>query len=237
MAQRNCYVCDDNTNAHWRRYVKKVLAMVAAGIVIGAMGLWVIAGYVPVHGIETPKYAVSAKRDGYELRRYAPHILAEAAEKGAYRETQNRGFREVAAYIFGANKAKASISMTAPVLHTPETQSQKIAMTAPVMHEKAAEPGVYKLAFVMPSSYSMDTLPVPDNPNVTLRQVPEKTYAAVKFRGFARESTVARKTQQLLERLQKDGVAAAGAPVLAQYNPPWTPPFMRRNEILVEVNQ
>lgn len=217
--------------------MKKVLIMVVAGIVIGAMGLWVIAGYIPVRGIETPKYEVTAKHTGYEIRKYAPHILAEVTEKGAYRETQNRGFREVAGYIFGDNKAKAAISMTAPVLHTPEEQSRKIAMTAPVMHEKAGEPGTYKLAFVMPSSYSMETLPAPNNPNVTLRQVPAKTYAAVKFRGFARESTVARKTDQLLERLRNDGVAVTGTPVLAQYNPPWTPPFMRRNEVLVEVSQ
>lgn len=210
--------------------------MTIAGIVAGVMGVWMLVGYLPVRGIETPKYEVQAKRNGYEIRQYAPYIVAEVSKQGGYRETQNQGFGDVAGYIFGDNKIKASISMTAPVLHEPEKQSEKIAMTAPVMHEKDGDPNVYKLAFVMPSSYTLETLPVPNNPNVILREVPARKCAAIKFRGFAREAAVSKKTQRLLERLKADGVTVSGVPVVAQYNPPWTPPFMRRNEVLVEIN-
>lgn len=216
--------------------MKKVMLMTIVGIASGLMGLWMLAGYLPVRGIETPKYEVVAKHKGYEIRQYAPHIVAEVTKKGGYRETQNQGFRDVAGYIFGGNKAKASISMTAPVLHEPEGKAEKIAMTAPVIHEKGGEPNVYKLAFVMPSSYTLDTLPAPDSANVALRQVPARKCAALKFRGFAGEKTVAKKTQRLLDRLKADGVSATGVPFVAQYTPPWTPPFMRRNEILVEVD-
>ncbi len=209
---------------------------IIGGIAAALVGVWMIAGYVPVRGIETPKYEVVAKHRGYEIRQYAPHIVAEATLKGTYRETQNQGFREVAGYIFGKNKAKLSISMTAPVLHEPAGTSEQIAMTAPVLHEKGDEPNAYKLAFVMPSSYTLDTLPVPDSPNVVLRQVPAKKYAAVRFRGYAPKKTVARKTQWLLERLKEDGIQAKGVPFVAQYHPPWTPPFMRYNEVLVEVD-
>ena len=216
--------------------MKKMLPLIALGVAVGLMGLWSLAGYLPVRGIETPKYEVVAKHKGYEIRRYAPYIVAEVTEKGGYRETQNQGFRDVAGYIFGGNKAKASIPMTAPVLHEPEGKSEKIAMTAPVIHERGGEPHVYKLAFVMPSKYKLETLPAPNNPNVTLRQVPAKKYAAVRFRGYAPEKTVARKAEWLLDRLKADGIQATGVPFVAQYHPPWTPPFMRRNEILVEVN-
>ena len=216
--------------------MRKGLLMVIVGVAVGLMGLWMLAGYLPVRGIETPKYEVAAKHKGYEIRQYAPCIVAEVTEKGGYRETQNQGFRDVAGYIFGGNKAKASISMTAPVLHEPESKSEKIAMTAPVIHEKGDEPDAYKLAFVMPSSYTLDTLPSPSNPNVVLRQVPAKKYAAVRFRGYAPEKTVARKTQWLLEHLKADAIQAIGVPFVAQYHPPWTPPFMRHNEVLVEVN-
>jgi len=210
--------------------------MAIAGIVAGLMGIWMLAGYLPVRAIETPKYEVQAKRNGYEIRQYEPYIVAEVSKRGGYRKTQNQGFGDIAGYIFGDNRIKASISMTAPVLHEPKKQSEKIAMTAPVMHEKDAETNVYKLAFVMPSSYTLDTLPAPNNPNVILREVPSRKCAAIRFRGFAREATVAKKTRQLLERLKADGVAVAGVPFVAQYHPPWTPPFMRRNEVLVEIN-
>jgi len=95
---------------------------------------------------------------------------------------------------------------------------------------------VYKLAFVMPSSCTIETLPAPNNPNIVLRQVPARKCAALQFRGFAREKTVSKKTQRRLDRLKADGVSVTGVPFVAQYNPPWTPSFMRRNEILVEVD-
>ncbi len=205
------------------------------GLAAGLLLLWIVAGYLPVRYIETPKYEVVSSGKDYEVRAYAPQIVAEVTKQGEYRQTQNDGFRDVAGYIFGSNKTKASISMTAPVLHQPDNQSEKIAMTAPVLHEPGTAPATYKLAFVMPSSYTLDTLPMPNNPNVTLRQVPARKCAALVFRGYAEEATVLQKTRQLLESLKADGMVTTGVPFLAQYHPPWTMPLMRRNEILVEV--
>ena len=209
--------------------------MVAVSVIALVLGGWVMAGYLPTRGIETPKYALVSKAKGYEVREYAPHIVAEVEVSGAYAETLNQGFRKVADYIFGNNTAKGSIAMTAPVLHEKQATSEKIAMTAPVLHEKGAEKGAYKLAFVMPSQYTLETLPKPNNAEVTLRQVPERKYAVRSYGGYATERKVGRETEKLLEALRRDKVSVLGPPVSAQFNPPWTPPFMRHNEVMVEV--
>jgi hypothetical protein len=213
----------------------KIMA-IAAGVLAALMGAWMLVGYVPVRNIETPKYQLIEKRRGYEIRQYPAQIVAEVTVTGQYRDAINSGFRKVAGYIFGDNTAKASIAMTAPVLHEKQESSQKIAMTAPVLHAKQSESGVYTLAFVMPSAYILDTLPKPKNEEVHLKQVPPKKYAILAFRGYTPESKLAKKTQQLLDSLSQDSVRLAASPFVAEYDPPWTPPFMRKNEILVEIN-
>jgi len=221
--------------------VMKGILMVAAGVVAVLLGGWVVVGVASVSGVESPEYEVVTKAAGYEIRSYGPLIIAETVVDAPYRESINQGFGRVANYIFGNNTTDASIAMTTPVLHEPvgtapesaEPRSEKIAMTTPVLHEPV-ESG-YALAFVMPAEYTMDTLPKPNRDNVHIREVPARTLAALKFRGYARERTAERKTRTLLERLERDGVAVIGEPFVAQYDPPWTPPFMRRNEILVEV--
>lgn len=213
----------------------KVIIMVAAGIVALLLGGWMVAGYVPTRNIETPRYELVTKAKGYEVRSYAPHIVAEVELTGKYGETLNKGFGKVADYIFGNNTAKGSIAMTAPVLHEKQAASEKIAMTAPVLHEKAGEGGTYKLAFVMPSSYTLETLPKPNNDEVTLRAVPEKKFAVRSFGGYATEAKVERETKKLMDALKGDNITPASGPTTAQFNPPWTPPFMRHNEVMVEV--
>jgi hypothetical protein len=193
----------------------------------GLLGLWILAGYVPTRGIETPAYRVVDKHDGYEVREYAPQVRAEVTLEGEYRSTLNDGFRQLAGYIFGDNTGNASISMTAPVL---AEKSEKIAMTAPVLSEKSTDQS-RTIGFVMPKKYTLESLPKPNNPKVTLREVPAKRFAVLKFSGYANEKRAAKKTAQLLDALKRDGVKTVAEPVLAQYNPPWTPPFMRRNEI------
>jgi hypothetical protein len=209
--------------------------MVAAGVIVALLGGWMLAGYLPTKGIETPKYELVTKAKGYELRSYAPHIVAEVEVSGSYGDTMNQGFRKVADYIFGNNTAKGSIAMTAPVIHEKQPASEKIAMTSPVLHEKAGDGGKYRLAFVMPSKYTLETLPKPNNAEVTLRAVPEKKYAVRRFSGYATEAKVERETKKLVDALKRDNITPASAPSSAQYNPPWTPPFMRRNEVMVEV--
>lgn len=221
--------------------VMRVFAMVAAGVVVVLLGGWIAVGVVSVAGVESPQYSLVEKRAGYEFRSYPAMIVAETVVDGSYRESINQGFGRVANYIFGNNTAEAKIAMTTPVLHEEtkampagEGTSEKIAMTTPVLHEPLGAES-YSLAFVMPSEYTMDSLPRPNRDYVTLREIPERTVAVLKFRGYAPERTAQRKTQALLDRLARDGVDVMGEPFVAQYDPPWTPPFMRRNEIHIEV--
>ena len=213
----------------------KVLAMTIAGVLAVLMVAWMAAGYLPVRNIETPKYEVLSAKKGYEIRLYPSHIVAEVQVTGTYNESTNKGFRTIADYIFGNNTASGSIAMTAPVLHEKQLASEKISMTAPVLHGKTGETDSYTVAFVMPSSYTLENLPKPNNPDVTVRTVPPKKYAALRFRGYAPEGKVERKMEDLLALLKQDNITPAGSPSVAEYNPPWTPPFMRHNEILVEV--
>lgn len=219
---------------------KRRWPMFAAGVALLfafiLLGVWTAAGYAGTENIETPKYTVLGEGSGYELREYAGHIRAEVTLEGEYRDTLYAGFRKVADYIFGNNSPNAKIAMTAPVLQEESAPSAKIAMTAPVLQEPAGESGGrHTVSFIMPSEYTMDSLPRPNNPEVVLREVPPHRMAAVAFAGYATEGAVKKKTAALLAALARDGVTVTGTPQTAQYNPPWTPPYMRKNEILVPV--
>jgi hypothetical protein len=120
--------------------------------------------------------------------------------------------------------------MTVPV--TMEPKSEKISMTAPVSMQEAA--GKWRMHFVMPSKYTLETLPAPNNAEVKLREVPAKKFAVVRFSGFAGEEKTAKKTEELLTWLEGKQIKPSGVPELARYNAPWTLPFMRRNEVMVE---
>lgn len=186
-----------------------------------------------VMAIEEAKYTVIEKSDAFELRAYSPKILAETLVSGSLDEASRTGFRLIADYIFGNNTSTISsnekLSMTAPVTITP--QSAKISMTAPVSIEQSG--GQWRMHFVMPSQYTLASLPKPNNPAVTLREVAASNYAVICFSGFASEDKTARKTTELLEWLNSKGITPIGKPELARYNPPWTLPFLRRNEIMV----
>ncbi|MBX7255336.1 MAG: heme-binding protein [Candidatus Hydrogenedentes bacterium] len=215
----------------------RIVAVVLVLLVLLLFGAWIGVGYASVAGIETPKYKVAEKRDGYEIRVYEPLIVAEVTVEGPQDEALNRGFRKIADYIFGNNTKRSQqgsekIAMTAPVLEQ-AAPSEKIAMTAPVLEQGQA--GKHIVSFVMPSSYTMDTLPKPNNSEINIREVPERKCAVLRFSGYAPEKKSRAKKEQLLEYAKRDGLEVVGEPILAQYNPPWTPPFMRRNEVLVEI--
>ena len=181
--------------------------------------------------IEEPKYRVIEKDGAIEIRDYEPYIVAETAVEGKeFDEASNEGFRRLAGYIFGGNQARRSIEMTAPV--TTE-RSVRIAMTAPV--EMQGSTGSYVITFMMPSEYTLETLPVPNDSRVTLRLVPGRKMAAIRFSGFWTEESFRERTEELLGWLKKRGIAAAGDPVLARYNSPWSLWFLRRNEVLVPI--
>lgn len=183
--------------------------------------------------IEEPKYNVIEQSGDFELREYAPKIIAETVISGDLDDASSAGFKRIADYIFGNNTASAGgnekISMTAPV--TMEAKSEKMSMTAPVTMEK--KDGKWRMDFVMPSQYTMQTLPKPNNPDVRLREVPSQQYAVIRFSWFAGDEKVTKKTSELLAWMKEKNITPKGSPELARYNPPWTPPFMRRNEVMI----
>jgi hypothetical protein len=200
--------------------------------------------------IEEPAFELIEKAEHIELRQYRPVIVAETFANGDMSSASNAGFRLIADYIFGNNlsprgssdKPSEKIAMTAPVAVEPAASSEKIAMTAPVNVEPQgnATGGVmnskrWRVQFTMPAAYTMDTLPKPRNPSVTLREVPGKRIAVLVFSGFSGEEKSQQKTDELLAWLKSKNLSAVGTPQLARYNPPWILPFLRRNEILIEV--
>lgn len=208
---------------------------------MAGLGLWITIGIVSVAGVETPSYELESEHDGYEIRQYAPYIAAEVKMEGTFRESMNGGFRKLADYIFGNNTkvenegvgSSGKIEMTAPVIER-EATAQEIEMTAPVM-EQNSQGDVRIISFIMPSEYSMETLPRPNNPDVTLVEVPAKRFAVIQFSGNVSHEKAKEKKQSLLAMLERDRRVVTGQPMLAQYDPPWTPPLMRRNEVLVEL--
>ncbi|NCN41263.1 heme-binding protein [bacterium] len=184
--------------------------------------------------IEIPKYEVLVKADDFEVRHYDPYIVAETVVDGDFDSASTKGFKRLAGYIFGGNQSKKKISMTAPV-GMKEKSSEKIAMTAPVAQEKRN--GKYVVTFSMPSSYTMETLPTPDDENVALRAVPEKTFATVQFNGTWSSSRYEDHLSSLRDWIKKQGYESVGEPNFARYDPPWTLWFLRRNEILIEIKR
>ena len=150
-----------------------------------------------------------------ELRLYEPSVQATTTLQ--HSRQSSAGFRRLAGFIFGGNESGESIAMTAPV-------QESLVASQPVM------------AFTMPSTYSLDSLPAPDNDKVSLRELPERLVATLPFGGWATRGKVERKTRELMATLARNGIEAVGEPALNQYNPPWTPPFLRRNEIEVLVS-
>lgn len=207
------------------------IKLVAVGIVIVIFLGWVAYGYFSIRGIEEPEYSVIEKREGYEVRLYAPYVIAAAEVEGNFQESIEKGFTIVAGYIFGGNTAKSKIAMTAPVQ---ETKAVKIAMTAPVL-ETSAGTDLRRISFVMPKEYTMENLPTPDDSRVQLLQIPERKVAVLRFSWSSDAQTVAKKKIEFSERLKNDGFTQLGEPEAAFYNPPWTPPFMLRSEILIPI--
>lgn len=183
--------------------------------------------------VEEPKYTVSDAEEVFELRTYSPMIVAETLVQGSMDDASSDGFKVIADYIFGNNTSATGgdekISMTAPVAMVPV--SEKISMTAPVSMQQTKEQ--WRVHFVMPSQYSIESLPQPNNPAVNLREVAERNYAVIRFSGFAGENKVAAKTAELMEWLDTKNITPIGKPELARYNPPWTLPFLRRNEVMI----
>ena len=183
--------------------------------------------------VEKAKYAVLEKEDDFEIRQYDPQIVAETFVASNLEEAGNEGFRRLYAYISGDNKKKQSISMTAPVGQ--ETSSEKIAMTAPVSQEKKDDS--WRITFLMPAEYTLETLPEPTDERVKLAEEPGRWMAAVRYSGTWSEEGYRKNKALLEEYIRSRGLTKAGAAVWARYDPPFMPWFLRRNEVLIPVEK
>ena len=185
---------------------------------------------------EQPKFDVLEKRGGYEVRRYAPYIVAETVVEGSFKDSGNEAFRILAGYIFGDNRADEKMNMTAPVESRPASDGVKMNMTVPVTSQPSSDgPGRYVYRFVMDQKYTLDTLPQPNDARVRLRKVGGRTVAVKRFSGFWTQANYDDNEEELLQALAHDNMTIAGEPMLARYNGPFTPWFLRRNEVMVDV--
>ena len=204
-----------------KRSIRNIFA--AAVIIIGA---------IDSMAIEEAAYTVVIKDEKFEIRDYAPHILAETFVEGDFEEAGNKAFNVLFGYISGDNRSREKLAMTAPVSQEPK--GEKIKMTAPVGQQRVQES--WAVSFMMPASYTLETLPEPEDPKVTLRQVPARRMAAVRYSGFWSEKRYLRYKLELESWIHERGLTIVGDPIWARYNPPFTPWFLRRNEILIPVD-
>ena len=174
----------------------------------------VLGSHAMASDIEEPAWTLLETIEEVELRDYAPTIRA--TTQLDHSGQTSSGFQRLAGFIFGGNETGEKIAMTAPVEET-------LFEDSPTM------------AFTMPAGYTMEDLPQPKDESVVLEEIPGRTVAAIRFSGWATNGKVNRKTEELMETLAQYEIAIVGDPSLNQYNPPWTPPFLRRNEIMVEV--
>ena len=159
-------------------------------------------------------------------------IAAEAEVTGEREKAINQGFRLIAGYIFGNNLSAQRVAMTAPVT---QEASEKIAMTAPVTQQGAGSS--WKVRFIMPARYTVESLPKPRDPKVQLSQIASRRFAVIRSSGMAGEASLQRQTARLTQFIAARKLTAMSAPSYAFYNPPWTLPFMRRNEVMIEVSR
>jgi hypothetical protein len=205
--------------------IKRLIQIVIAVMVI-------IIGAIDTMAIEEAKYKVLEKDNRFEIRDYAPQILAETIVEGDLEEAGNKAFNRLFRYISGENRSRTKVEMTAPVSQQP--MGEKIKMTAPVGQRRVQEK--WAVSFMMPASYTIETLPEPEDRNITLRQVPARRMASVRYSGFWSEKRYLKYKSELLSWIHERGHTIVGDPIWARYNPPFTPWFLRRNEILIPIS-
>lgn len=179
---------------------------------------------------ETPKYSVLKKQKEFEIRQYSGYIQAEVAVKeNNYKSAIEKGFNILAGYIFGNNISKQKIEMTTPVQ---ASQSEKIAMTTPVT---VTGENRFTVAFIMPSEYTLETLPQPKDDRIQFNRIPARQMAAIRFSGYFKQDRIQRNKQRLSLWLEEQGIETEGNYVIAGYNPPWVPGFLARNEVMLKI--
>jgi len=182
-------------------------------------------------GIEKVQYDVVQKSSAIEVRQYKPYLVAETFVDSDFKEAGNAAFRRLFNYISGANQAKESIAMTAPV--NQQSASEKIAMTAPVTQQASGDK--YAVSFVMPAKYTLETLPQPTDPAVTVKEIPGYKAAVIRYSGTWSPKRYEAKKAQLETYMQENGLSAVGEPIWARYDPPFQLWFLRRNEVVIPI--
>ncbi len=191
---------------------KRNILLTIAGVVVITAVAW---GPI-MSNVEQAKYKVISKNGAFEIREYEPHIIAQVSVEGERQDAINTGFKMIADYIFGNN-----------------AQYSKVAMTAPVIQQKSGEK--WNVQFVMPERYSLSTLPTPNDESVKLHEVGSKTYGVIRFSGVADAGNINRHNDELNAQLKMKKLTPLSPAKYAFYNPPWTLPFMRRNEVMIEI--
>ena len=203
-----------------------ITSIIALILIVG-----VLAGPV-MSNVEKPDYKVIQSEQNIEIRQYEPMIIAEVEVDGKREDAIRDGFRLLADYIFGNNTVQQVISMTAPVQ---QKENQKIAMTAPVQQQSMGKS--WRMSFVMPSKYSIDSLPLPNNNRVRLKEILTKKFVVIEFSGTNSNENVTKHENQLMNYIEANQINIIGSPKYAFYNAPWTLPFLRRNEVMIEIKQ
>ena len=183
---------------------------------------------------EQQPYDVLTRFPGFELRRYPAHLVAEVEVDSSFTDAGNRAFGVLAAFISGRNSTRGKVAMTAPVVQ--EQASTRIAMTAPVVQESGVEPGRQVVAFVMPAEFSLATLPTPSDPRIRVREIPTQAAAARTFTGRWSERIYQDQLAELRGAVAQVGLEITGPPRFARFDPPWTPWFLRHNEVVLPVD-
>ena len=199
-----------------------VVLLIAVAVAIALLGDVGVA-------YESPSYEVVETIGEVEIRQYAPYLVAETRVDGTLEDAGNQGFRILAKYIFGDNRGKQKIAMTAPVSQE-KAEGVEIAMTAPVTQKRSGEQ--FTIQFMMPSEYSKESLPAPNDSRIEIREVPGRRLAAIRYSGRWSKKNYDEHLRELLAALSRKGYEPEGEPIWARYDPPFKPWFMRRNEIL-----
>lgn len=214
-------------NTRWIAAMTLLLSLLASGCSV----FGIRSGY------EEAAHAVLVDDDDFEVRQYEDALIARTVTSGDYDDAGNAAFRRLGGYIFGDNVSKESVAMTTPVFQEPvaadDAKSETIAMTTPVFQEEAD--GQWVQTFVLPREYTLETLPVPTDPNVEITTLPGIKVAVVRYSGFRSPAKLADQTERLRAWMEAQGLTATGDARFAAYDPPWTLPFLRRNEVQIPI--
>jgi len=202
---------------------------------MGKLFLTLFASFITLHtsfGIEKPEFNIIQKKEPYEIRLYKPYLLAETQIKANYQDAQNNGFKKLAAYIFGENSKKQKMDMTAPVHLIKEGTKIDTQQLITLEPKETA----YIIQFMIPSKFNQETLPTPKDPQIRITSKQSHKMAVISFKGNPSEDLVKQKTNDLLSFIKKEGLKPVGSePILARYNPPFVPGFLKHNEVLIEI--